>query len=125
MASGWPRKGSVRGSSALPLRCQITAGVSATRRKRASAAALNPRPPSISPSSVRLPPLLLQGRQHLLDHLGIVGAALVDLAVDGEHPEHATLGRRVVEAGIATEARQDGDVLLAVELVGDRRSVDA
>src|SRR4030095_15397056 len=125
MASGWPRTGSVRASSALPLRCHITAGGSAARRQRASAAALSPRPPTlISPSPVRVP-LLLELRQHLLDHLGVVGAALVDLAVDGEHPEHAALGRRVVEAGIAAQPRQDSHVLLAIQLVGDRRGVDA
>src|SRR5882762_4925269 len=112
MASGWPTKGSVRASSALPLWCHITAGGSAAKRQRASVAALSPRPLSISPSPVRVPPLLLEGRQHLLDYLGVVGAALVDLAVDREHPEHAALGRRVVEAGIAAQPRQDGDVLL-------------
>src|SRR5215467_3349212 len=105
MASGWPRKGSVRASSALPLRCQSIADGSAARSRRASAAALSPRPPNISPSPYPRPALLLERRQHVLDHLGVVGAALVDLAVDGEHPEHPALRRRVVEAGIAAEAR--------------------
>src|SRR5215471_8551507 len=86
------------------LRWQSIADGSATRRTRASAAALNPRPPSISPSPVPALPLFLEWRQHVLDHLGVVGAALVDLAVDGKHPEHPALRRRVVEAGIAAEA---------------------
>src|SRR4029453_15136419 len=121
MASGWPRKGSVRASSALPLRCHITASGSAARRQRASAAALSPRPPSISPSL----PLLLERRQNLLDYLGVVETALVDLAVDREDPEHAALGRGIVEAGVAAQARQNRHILLAIELIGDRRGVDA
>src|ERR1700754_5216364 len=68
---------------------------------------------------------LLGPRQHLLDHHLVVHAALVDLAVDGEDPQHAALRRRVIEARVAAEARQDGDILLAVELVGDGRGVDA
>src|SRR5262245_50004877 len=106
MASDWPRNGSVRASSALPLRFHITAGGgSAARRQRTNAAALRPRPPTtISPSTVRTPMLLLEGRQHLLDHLGVVEVALVDLALDREDPEHAAFGRRVVEAGVAAQS---------------------
>ena len=70
-------------------------------------------------------PSLLARRQHLLDHLRVVRAALVDLAVDREHPQHPALRRRIVEARIAAEAGQNRDILLAVELVGDRRGVDA
>src|SRR5689334_16098637 len=108
IAAGWPRNGSVSAaSSATPRPIASRAVAAASDRKRAG-----PR--------ARTGGSRLAFRQHLVDHLRVVSGARIHLAVDREHPQHPALRRRIVEAGIAAEPGQDRDILLSVQLVGDR-----
>src|SRR6185437_16784266 len=112
MASSWPRNGSVSSSSARTRLIVSSAIAAASDRKRA-----RPR--------TRMDGSGLGRRQHLVDHLRVISGALIDLAVDREHPQHPALWGRIVEARIAAEPGQNRHILLSVELVGDGRSVDA
>src|ERR1700733_10887493 len=115
MASGWPRNGSVSSSSSAKLRLIVSSAIAAANdRKRIE--------PRIADTRTQVSGFA--GGQHLVDHLRVIHAALINLAVDREHPQHPALWRRIVEARVAAEPGQNRDILLSVKLVGDRRSVD-
>src|ERR1700727_1649484 len=115
MASGWPRNGSLSSSSSAKPRLIVSSAIAAANDNKKT----EPRT-----AETRMQQSGLRGRQHLVDHLRIVHAALIHCAVDREHPQHPALRGRIVEARITAEAGQNRDILLSVKLVGHRRSVD-
>src|SRR5262245_46592706 len=123
MASGLPRKGLVIPSSASAAASsgKATSKAAAPRMKRAPTRRQGARAARfMSVTSRRLLP-----RQHLLDDLGIVQVTFIDFALYSEHPEHSALRRRIVEVRVAAQSGENGDILLAVQFVGDRRGVDS